>query len=480
MEHKNYVKYSNDRAINFQIVTEFVTDTTESSFFLKRPYTKQSTHHVNNIYFSYETLVAVFKDSKIKVNNCTKINEGIKLEYLNGISLSNYLDNLIKHNKHKDFLNTIESYFDIIATLCDEQFFIMTNQFIGVFGEWNLPKGLRGISNISIDMIFDNIIIQDGWNLIDYEWCFDFPIPLNFIYYRALNSFFSNNEQRTNTIDVNSLYKYFDISNDEILIYAEMEYFFQKQYVEENYFSLSNFEDIINNRIVHVEKLIQNNDCNNHHYNQVFKNNGSGFSEENSFFIKPNLNEKVLTIKIEIDKNTQSIRIDPCECPCIIILNNMYFENEDGCRPSINISGVETIKDEFVNFENDPQIVVSDLNESTGYLHLSYMLLPMDQTYSFSYMQLARKIIEDRSLICRYKADLTQLNKKNVLLFEDVITLTAQYKELVTYKDTLESDISILDTKYKELERMLDNLENSPSMKITKPLRFARSLIKGK
>lgn len=38
-----------------------------------------------------------------------------------------------------------------------------------------------------IDMLFDNIIVKDNnWTVIDYEWSFQFPIPVKFVIYRTL------------------------------------------------------------------------------------------------------------------------------------------------------------------------------------------------------------------------------------------------------------------------------------------------------
>lgn len=61
-----------------------------------------------------------------------------------------------------------------------------TEAFVQVFGDVTLPEGQKCRKVTNIDMIFSNVVLEgDSWHLIDYEWTFDFPIPLNFVLYRT-------------------------------------------------------------------------------------------------------------------------------------------------------------------------------------------------------------------------------------------------------------------------------------------------------
>lgn len=68
-------------------------------------------------------------------------------------------------------------------------------EFEEMFG--HVPKGqsflCQKVSNV--DMIFSNVIVSDqGQALIDYEWVYDFPVPVDFIIWRALYMLFHTNE----------------------------------------------------------------------------------------------------------------------------------------------------------------------------------------------------------------------------------------------------------------------------------------------
>lgn len=81
----------------------------------------------------------------------------------------------------KDFVSIVRSGAGV------EQF-QKTPEFVRVFGDADLPDGLTAMPFSNVDWIFENVVEgkDGGITLIDYEWCFDFPVPLEFVLYRAL------------------------------------------------------------------------------------------------------------------------------------------------------------------------------------------------------------------------------------------------------------------------------------------------------
>lgn len=54
---------------------------------------------------------------------------------------------------------------------------------------WEIEVGSEWIACWMVDLIFSNILIDDTtwvWNIIDYEWVFDFPLPVNYLIRRAI------------------------------------------------------------------------------------------------------------------------------------------------------------------------------------------------------------------------------------------------------------------------------------------------------
>lgn len=49
--------------------------------------------------------------------------------------------------------------------------------------EITLPVSVPFSKGVDIDLIFSNIMVQGNtWIVIDYEWTFDFPVPVDFYF----------------------------------------------------------------------------------------------------------------------------------------------------------------------------------------------------------------------------------------------------------------------------------------------------------
>ena len=105
--------------------------------------------------------------------------------------------------------------------------FVMTEQFREVFGDVTLPEHLQAGCGLDIDMIFPNLILdENGWNLLDYEWTFDFPIPYHYVIYRAL--FYESLEQDEKEFVLDEWLDRAGITAAEVSAYGQMELSFQQ------------------------------------------------------------------------------------------------------------------------------------------------------------------------------------------------------------------------------------------------------------
>ena len=80
-------------------------------------------------------------------------------------------------------------------------------------------------------------IIADGehWTCLDYEWVFDFPVPVGFVVFRAIYHYYFHHSADA-VLPMNDLCAALDISQDRIGTYLQMEAEFQvvKKYVQDN------------------------------------------------------------------------------------------------------------------------------------------------------------------------------------------------------------------------------------------------------
>ena len=114
-----------------------------------------------------------------------------------------------------------------------------TKAFTEVFGRsGECFESCKAVRICNFDTIFDNFIVtEDGICCIDYEWVFPFPVPTDFLRFRALSYFYDGEKRYLETmIDKESFLMHFGFSEDQIRVLADMEYHFQ-EYVYGNDFS---------------------------------------------------------------------------------------------------------------------------------------------------------------------------------------------------------------------------------------------------
>lgn len=70
-------------------------------------------------------------------------------------------------------------------------------------------KDAECVAPANIDAIFENFIIIDHERYIniDYEWTFDFPVPIDFIKYRTLLYFSQIIEVRCKMLSIRTIFK---------------------------------------------------------------------------------------------------------------------------------------------------------------------------------------------------------------------------------------------------------------------------------
>lgn len=221
MDRLVYIKYSNERAKQFAICTEIRQNEDGKKYVVKRPYAPVAKKHVKSIAIWYEKLSEMFKDTEIRINHCELKGDNIILEYLEGRTLEEELDILLEADDYERFILLMKRFYAILIKSHSHNEFVLTEGFKKVFGELSIPEGLACGEINNIDMLFRNIIVNNGWNVIDYEWTFDFPIPINYVIYRAIIHYVSREKIKWK-LDFD-LFNEFNITEEEKDVYQQME-----------------------------------------------------------------------------------------------------------------------------------------------------------------------------------------------------------------------------------------------------------------
>jgi len=372
MENIVYFKYSNDRSKKFNIKTSITINENNQKIVYKEPLTDEAVTHIKNIYRYYELLSENYAETNICINRCRNIKDKLQLEYLEGTTLEEILDELYNE---KDYLMIIEKIQEYVSAVCNVKkkgVFKLTEGFKKVFGEVNLPNGLEATHISNIDLIFGNIIVTDKWNVIDYEWTFEFPIPFTFIIYRAIYYYVHGSTKRSELISLN-LYKLMGISDEELLEYEKMERHFQN-YILDQEVPLWKMYDVMGQKRIDVKEVI-NYEAFNDFQNivQVFYDRGEGYNEDDSYFIYiSNTDSEKVKVKIPVEENVKSVRVDPANNNCIVTVDKAMRLGKVYAYVNYYTNG-ENINDNTILFTTmDPQIIIRDIMSDTNILEIEF------------------------------------------------------------------------------------------------------------
>lgn len=264
-----YSKYSNERAERFCIRTDIVLD---AYFDKKKVYkyalSEKSRAHIRFIAEAYRKLAKAYEGSGITFCPCEEITEeggdktGVAFPFVEGRSLQEILEQAVREKDEGAVEHILKEYVRRILSFGGEEPFAVTPEFVQVFGEVSFDEPLFCAAASDIDMIFSNILVEEGeayepdteWNVIDYEWTFDFPIPKIFVIYRAL--YFACYQILNGTEwSLEALLALAGITEKQREVFKGMEARFQ-EYLGTGALPVRNMQRIMGTKIVSLEQLL--------------------------------------------------------------------------------------------------------------------------------------------------------------------------------------------------------------------------------
>ncbi|MDO4321356.1 MAG: glycosyltransferase family 2 protein [Lachnospiraceae bacterium] len=230
MEKIIFTKYSNERAREFCIRTDICETEDGERFVRKKACYPEGEAHVARLGEWYRRLEEVYRGTPISMNRIIAEEDGISFEYLKGKTLEEQLDTMLSCGDVEGAVEQLLKFADIVRQSGRTETFTITGDFRKIFGEVNLPDGLFCAPVTDLDMIVGNAFVEeDGWTMMDYEWSFDFPIPVNYVIFRILHFYIYGNTSRAVLYSKN-LYGRAGLDREEVRQYEKMEEHFQ-QYV---------------------------------------------------------------------------------------------------------------------------------------------------------------------------------------------------------------------------------------------------------
>ena len=123
-----------------------------------------------------------YTTERVMLAPCEKIALGkVVLPYITGNRLDQQIDEHAKKHEWNAIYEDIKLLNNIIMNVEHKYPFQTCGEFEDMFGAHPQLDGYESASNVNVDMVASNIILADQIYIIDYEWDFEFLIPLKYI-----------------------------------------------------------------------------------------------------------------------------------------------------------------------------------------------------------------------------------------------------------------------------------------------------------
>ena len=245
-EHTNilYCRYSVERASDKQICTSILKAENGERIVEKTAFEQAANGHIKRLCHLEEALKPQlaqesFLGRAMSVNKIIKsgqVNgkEQVGFSFVKGESLENFLDDALKKGEFESCKETLLAFCRMVKALKGQLPFVITKEFTQVFGTEAFVKeseeAMMSLPVTDIDMVCQNILLGEQITLIDYEWTFDFPVPIDYLVYRILFCYLEQKDRRALECFDNDFdfYKEMGIFPERKRIFQQMETRFQK------------------------------------------------------------------------------------------------------------------------------------------------------------------------------------------------------------------------------------------------------------
>lgn len=432
-ERTVFVKLSNYRDKKYAICTKIVNDN-GVTYVDKEGLNEKAKEHIEQMLANGFLNYGNYQHLPMKRHN-----NGLRMPFLSGKTFETYLLKLLEQKKIVKVSEEIQELFNDICvdTVINDDF--CKQDFIKVFGDTHISEKMHCRKKCNIDLIFSNVFIENSKKyIIDYEWVFDFEIPMEFVIWRALNAFYSNNLIVREYFEKNDLFKIVGLTSKESLAsFQAWDEHFQHRYV--GTINFDNYRRTTRSLAKAVNELDQKTSV----ISSLYYDLGEGYNEEQVINVPLSLStDGTFSIQYTLpllEKDITHLRWDPCSLPCVItdleISENLEI-NAFNDEKAFN-------DDRTVFLTDDPIYFIEGDFYSDNKIEISGKLHRMSQTDLFKKLgELERiKHIEKDALMQKYEA---------------------------------------LNIEKEHLEQKYLGIKESAAWKITKPMRMTLDLIKGK
>lgn len=233
-----YVKYNRTRAERFQLKTAIVRENGTLSV-EKTALAEAGEEHIRSFAAKYEKIKNLNANIRFLEPEFLGNGKPVRFAYLTGQTIGDVLGEKILAGEvpYQELEEAMALVFpeDFLKGAEEAQSgepgqeppkFAACPEFKAVFGDVPRMTG-RAAAVSNVDGLFENLMVSGGIVYgIDYEWVFDFPIPVKFLHYRNLLYFYRRYESILKS-GQEEIFTHFGITSEEQEIFSSMEESFQ-------------------------------------------------------------------------------------------------------------------------------------------------------------------------------------------------------------------------------------------------------------
>lgn len=193
-QETEYAKYNRMRAPQYQISTRIYKDENGRKLVEKKALRKEAVAHIESLSTNREKLL---KAGETRVLDILSNKDGVAVfPFVEGTSLESKV-NAALGNKEK-LLKVLHEAVEQIYSFEQKRIcsFEQTDEYKRVFGEaGKVFIGKDALKTANVDSTFSNFMETSDGSIVslDYEWVFDFAIPVDYLKYRTVYYYFSAN-----------------------------------------------------------------------------------------------------------------------------------------------------------------------------------------------------------------------------------------------------------------------------------------------
>ena len=362
-----YSKFSNERDRRFAIRTDIYEENGER-FVKKAAVYQEGLSHVNNLERWYQELGELYEKYPFSCNVCTLEKDGARFEYVTGITLEELLDFMLSDGNVEEAKKRLSEYLIDVKRALSQKNFVMTEEFAKVFGNVQLPEGFFCAPVTNIDMVCGNLVLAETPVVLDYEWTFDFPIPVEFVLYRIIH-YYEKTHRPDEVQSFLSLYEEFGITEELKNVFSVMEKNFQA-YIKGSHIPTREMFGAMTPGLKGAQKDGDGK-------LQIYFSLGQGYCEEDS--IKLAIKESLAQHIIDIPKGCTDLRIDPGDLACAVKVRKLAFDGSIGDLKTAAIAEGGVFGEWIYIAKFDPNISGIRVPADAGKLELDLEIYPENE-----------------------------------------------------------------------------------------------------